>query len=130
MLGATLVAVAVALGCGSDERKFSADDFVHEANGHGADLRLGEPLSASDPDTELYALSFSGSPSAGTAAEGAGGSLRVTDGSAAAKQEFGRCQRASLICFRAANVVVNLQQEASPRDLARLSRAVRAMQSD
>ena len=73
-------------------------------------------------------MSFSGSGLPDTAPEGSGGSLRVTDSASDAEGEFRRCQEAGLICFRAANVVVAFQEGVDPRDLARLGRAVKAMQ--
>jgi hypothetical protein len=127
VLMTALLATASLGACSSDQREFSADDFVHDANRHGAELKLGEPLSAGDSDAELYALSFRGM-GAGPAPEGSGGSLRVTDSSSDAEGEFSRCQEAGLICYRAANVVLALQEGAEPRNIARLGRAVKAMQ--
>jgi hypothetical protein len=133
-LGALLVAALLAAGalggCGSDEREFSADEFVREANDHGAGLELGESLTGSDSGAELYELTFSSNSATGEAAEGTGGSLRVTDTTQDAEGEFNRCQEAGLICYQAANVVVNLQQEIEPRMLDRLGRAVKALKSD
>jgi hypothetical protein len=137
--GLALAAAALA-GCGPDERTFSAEEFVREANGHGADLELGEPLSTSDPNVQLYALitgrKGASAPSGVTpqsasagAPEGTAGSLRVTESSDAAESEFDRCEQAGLLCFRAANVVAILQEEAEPAQLTRLRRAVRAMKT-
>jgi hypothetical protein len=128
MLVAALLAAASLGACGSDQREFSADDFVHDANRHGAELKLGEPLTADDPGAKLYAVGFSGTARPGTAPEGSGGSLRVTDSTSDAESEFGRCQEAGLICFRAANVVLAVQEGTDPRNLDRLGRAVKEMQ--
>jgi hypothetical protein len=138
----TVAAAALLAGCGSDERSFSADEFVAEANRNGAHLELGVPLSTSDTGDELYALEV-GSSDEPVKEQGlpedhgelehehAGGSLRVSDSTEDAEAEYSRCEgAATLLCYRAANVVVILEEGAEPRDLRALETAIRAMESE
>jgi hypothetical protein len=140
-----LVAVAAAAmlaGCGSDERSFSAEQFVAEANRNGARLELGVPLSTSDTGDELYALEVGhadepakqqGLPENGGELEHehAGGSLRVSESAEDAEAEYNRCEAAAtLLCYRAANVVVILEEGAEPGDLRAVESAIRAMETE
>jgi hypothetical protein len=110
-------ALALAASSCSEERTLSADEFVADVNEQGVELTLGEPLSASDEDKEIYEIELE--PLAGAPAppdeEGAGhahtgGSLYVYDDTAAADEEMQACQAAAdLVCYRAANVVVILE---------------------
>lgn len=130
------VAVLLAGGCGSDEREFSAEEFVEEANSHGAGLELGEALETTD-DAELYAVTVEPleehaqgeEPEAGHAH--GGGSLKVAEDEAAAEAEYARCEETRLLfCYRAANVALVFQQEAEPDTLGQVANALRAMQDD
>jgi hypothetical protein len=138
----TAAAAALLAGCGSDERSFSAEEFVAEANSNGAHLELGVPLSASDTGDELYALEVGPSDEpvkkqglpedpGKHSDEHGGGSLRVSDSAEDAEAEYSRCEAAAtLLCYRAANVVVILEEGAEPRDLRALETAIRAMESE
>ena len=137
LLGTALACAASALAaCGSGERAFSAQEFVDEANAHGANLVLGEPLSTTGT-AELYALRVE-APASGSDAtdlpspgeESGSGSLRVEDSSAAAEDEYRRCDEAGLFCYRAANVVLVFEADADPDSLADLARAIRALRGD
>jgi hypothetical protein len=140
-----LVAVAAAAllaACGSDERSFSAEEFVAEANRNGAKLELGIPLSTSETGDDLYALEVGSADEHAKEQElpreqgelgheHAGGSLRVSDSVADAEAEYGRCEAAvTLLCYRAANVVVILEEGSEPRDLRALESAIRAMEAE
>jgi hypothetical protein len=132
------IAVAMCLGaamagCGGDgEPTFGAEEFVEAANRNGAGLELGEPLTAAGGEGEIYGVSLRSPPGGdgGGEPEHGGGSLRVTDSTQAAEEEHARCEgAASLLCFRAANVVVILEDDVHPAGLARLTDALRAMES-
>jgi hypothetical protein len=139
---ARLALAAVALlglalpGCGSGERSFSAEEFVAEANAHGANLELGEPLSTSEADVELYSLTIVEPPGGEEIGKGpaiehehGGGSLRVTDTVDEAEAEVSRCEQAvSLFCYRAANVVLIFEQDAEPEALSEVVGALRALE--
>lgn len=134
---AAALSVATALvvaGCG--EREFSASEFVEEANSHGAGLELGDPLQSSREDTEVYAVEVE--PVAATGELGAdahdahgGGSLTVTADSEAGAAEYERCEGAvTLICYRAANVVLALEDELGPDELVGVDGAIRSLASE
>jgi hypothetical protein len=135
---AALACVALALAaCGSGERTFTAQEFVDDANAKGAHLALGEPLSTSEADTELYALRVE-APDSGDGGtdlpalgdEAGSGSLRVEGSSGAAEAEYERCEQAGLLCYRAANVVLVFEADVDPDSLAELARAIRALKAD
>jgi hypothetical protein len=134
------LAVLLAGGCGSDEREFSAEEFVEEANSHGAGLELGEALETTD-DAELYAVTVEHAeaeeeehaeaeePEAGHAH--GGGSLKVAEDAAAAEAEYARCEETRLLfCYRAANVALVFQPDAEPDALGQVANALKAMQDD
>lgn len=138
---AALAAVAIAAGgCGGDgERSFDAEGFVEEANRNGAGLELGAPLTDVDSEDEIWALELRSqeedeeeeADEHDDEQEHAGASLRVTDGVSAATAEHERCERAAdLLCFRAANVVLLVEQGAPPQAVASLTAALSAMQSE
>jgi hypothetical protein len=139
-LALALAALALA-ACGSDERTFTAQEFVDEVEARGVTLELGRPLSTTDPGTELYDVEVVHAeegdrpePEHGAAEPGlehSGGSLRVTEDADEAEEEFRRCEAAvSLLCFRAANVVLVFEQEADPESLAELTVALRGLESE
>lgn len=133
---AAALAVLALSACGSDERSFSAEEFIEEANAHGANLELGEPLSTSDADVELYSLTIDEPPGGEEIGEGpaieaehGGGSLRVTESVDEAEAELSRCEQAvSLFCYRAANVVLIFEQDAEPEALSAIAGALRALE--
>jgi hypothetical protein len=130
---AALAASALALaasGC-TEERKLSADEFVADVNEQGVALTLGEPLHTEDEGKELYAVTLepleAGKPAGqeeeqggeethgreeGRGHEDGGGSLGVFDSNGAADEGMKACESAAdLLCYRAANVVVILEEE-------------------
>jgi hypothetical protein len=142
---AKLVLSAVAglaiAACGSSEPTFTAQEFVDELEARGATLELGQELSTDDPDAELYAVEIRESAGHEAAEERAaeeehghthsGGSLRVTESESAAEDELQRCEGAvTLLCYRAANVVLVFEQEADPEFLAELTVAISALGSE
>ena len=124
---------AVLASCGAGERTFDAEAFVTEANEHGAGLVLGPTLRSSREDADVRDLSLTepDGGSAGGEEAHAGGSLTVLEDGDAALAEHERCETsASLICFRAANVVMIFEGSLAPADHSRLVDALRAMVSD
>jgi hypothetical protein len=130
---ATFAAATLAAGCGDGERTFTAPEFVAEANRNGAALELGAPLTVAAGDDEVYGIAIAsrgGNGRAEATGEHGGGSLRVTDDDAAAADEHARCESAaSLICYRAANVVLIFEPGTAARDLARVEAAIRGMET-
>jgi hypothetical protein len=124
-LAAAIAILAAALAAGCGETTFDAPGFVEEANSHGAGLHLGEQLLSTDPEREVFAVELT----AAVAASGhGGGSLAITDGDDAALAEFRRCESAvTLLCYRAANVVLLFESEIPAEGLARVEGAIRAM---
>ena len=115
----------LAAGCGG-ERTFDAEEFVSELNEHGAGIELAEPLSSQDPAQEIHAVALA---SSATQVHG-GGSLSVSEDIAAAEAEHGRCESAAtLICYRASNVVLRLE-EVSPAQQEQIESAFRALEDE
>jgi hypothetical protein len=116
---AALAAAALALAASScsEERTLSASEFVADVNEQGVELTLGEQLSTSDEEREIYEIELEplpGAPAPPGDEEGghahAGGSLYVYDDTAAAEDEIQACRAAAdLVCYRAANVVAILE---------------------
>ena len=135
---AALGLAAATGGCGEGERTFTAPEFVAEANRNGAELELGASLTVTAGDDEVYGVAIEGGAAAdhgregvGEGSEHGGGSLRITDDGGAAEDEHERCEStASLICYRAANVVLILEPGTPATDLARIERAIRRMETN
>src|SRR5687768_3501157 len=133
LLAPIVAAALAAAGCGSGERDFSAEDFVEEANSHGAALELGAPLETPQDGAELYEVTFvephGAEPGHGELEGAHGGTLRVTSDADAGEAEYARCEEtASLFCYRAANVVLVFDEEAEPDSLAQIATALKSMQ--
>ena len=137
-LGLVGLLAAVALAACGEEQTFTAQEMVEEVNEHGAGIRLGEPLTTSQENLELYGIRLSGAPAApstpGTDQASppvdvhAAGSLTITEGDDEAVVEYERCESAaSLVCFRAANAVLILEDTVPNQDLARIEAAISAM---
>ncbi len=123
-----LIAFLIA-GCGG-ERSFEADEFVEEANGEGAALILGEPLTSLEQGADVYVVSFEDAPAPEVSAGRvhSGGSLVVTEDADAATAEFQRCQGAvTLTCYRAANVVLYFDAEPTEPHVAKVDAAIRGL---
>ena len=125
---------ALALGGGCGETTFDAAGFVEEANENGASLELGEPLLTEREEVEVHAVeirpaSATGELGAGHAGEEhVGGSLIVSEDGEAAEAEFARCDGAvTIVCYRAANVVLAVEGDPSSAELVGIDGAIRAM---
>jgi hypothetical protein len=126
LITASIMAVVLtASACG--ETTFDAPGFVQEVNSNGAELRLGDELLATADDREVFAVELAESGEAG-AEEGhahGGGSLTVTADADAALAEFERCESAvSLLCYRAANVVIAFEDVIAPEQLEPFEAAI------
>ena len=132
LFAASVVSAAVLAlaACGSGERTFSAQEFVDAANANGAGLTLG----GEQAGAQIYALRVEAEPASGRAPalgqEAGSGSLRVEESSDAAEDEYARCDRAGLFCYRAANVVLVFEADVDPSSLVDLVRAIRELKTD
>lgn len=126
---------AGALGCGGD-RELSAEELVAEYNANAlanSSLELGEELlSTAAAPGEVFALTLelpdplAAEPSEDAAHLGSG-SLVVLDDEAEGLIEFNRCERsASLICYRAANVVLRFE-DLDPSGQSAVARTLQAV---
>jgi len=124
---ALLTALALAAAACGGERTFEPEEFVEEANSKGAGLELGEPLISTREGLEVYELRLIAAVQA-TRKEHASGSLIVAEDPEKALAEYHRCEAAAtLICYRAANVVLALEGGESAPGLASVDRAIRAL---
>lgn len=128
-LAAAALTLSVA-ACGSDDA-FTAEEFIGEANQHGAGLVLGSRLESGREETTIYEVAFAetGDP-ANAGHDHGGGSLTVLEDGDAGLAEYERCESAvSLVCFRAANIALFFEGDVAPAEIARLEEALRAMAS-
>lgn len=115
-IAAVLAGMTLVVGGCTEERTFSAEEFVEEVNAQGVEMHLGEELSTTEADAELHAVELEpliGAPEVSGEEEHAhaGGSLAVYDDTAAAEDRLEECEAAAdLLCYQAANVVVILEQ--------------------
>jgi hypothetical protein len=127
------LAAALLTGCGG-EPTLTASEFTDRINAEGVSIELGQQLSTSGGAEELYAVRLppvpgEPKPPAGSEAEpGASGSLYVFDDTGGAEDQLEACQAsAGLLCYRAANIVVVLDEESSPIEARRLGVAIRRL---
>jgi hypothetical protein len=137
--GAACVLAAITLAACGSGGTFTAQKLVDEVNQHGAGLRLGEPLETTQEETEIYAIRLEGSApavpptgeSSAPADVHAGASLTIAEDNDAALAEYARCETAvSLLCFRAANALLILEDTTPAADIARVEDAISALASD
>lgn len=127
--------VALALtGCGTAYD--DAQSFVDAVNAEGAGLELGPSLSTSNPEHQIYAIELEGGRDKEEMREGGqaylgGGSVTVTAGEDEARREYEECETAvSLLCYRAGNVALMLEDEVGPAERDRIDAAISALASD
>jgi hypothetical protein len=127
------IAILLATACG-DERSFEPEEFVQEANAEGAGLILGEPLTSIEEGVDVYSISFEEEPGEREAPGEhghSGGSMIVTGSAEAAKEEYARCeQTVTLVCYRAANVVLFFDTERGDEHVAKVDSAIRALETE
>jgi len=133
----TLAAAAAALAlaaCGA-----AYDDpqaFVDAANAEGAGFELGPSLDTTNPDNRIYAITVRGALDPHEGAEPGqaslgGGSITVTPGEDEARAEYEECEGAvSLLCYRAGNVALMLENEIDPGVRERVDAAISALASN
>ena len=121
-------------GCGSSSRTLTASEFIDRINAEGVSIILGQQLSTSGGADELHevrlpALPGEPKPPPDSEAEpGASGSLYVFNDVGGAEDQVEACQAsAGLLCFRAANIVVVLDEQSSPLEAQRFAVAVRRL---
>ena len=134
---AVSLSLAATLGACGGEREFSAEEFVEEANANGAALELGAALESTRADAETFAVSLSeGEREPAHEQDDAGhahggGSLTITADAEAGLAEYERCEAApTLLCFRASNAVLLLEDSLPADELAPIEAAFRAMATD
>jgi hypothetical protein len=127
------VAAAVVAGCGA-ERTFTASEFVQQVNEQGVTMRLGAQRPAGGGAERLYAVKLPplpGEPQPPPGSEsgpGASGSLYVFGDPGGAEHQFEACQDATgLVCFRASNIVVVLDEESGQLEPRRLAIAIQRL---
>jgi hypothetical protein len=129
----SLTAIAAALlaaGCGGGEKEFDAESVVAQLNDAGAGLTLGETLPATAEGVDVRVVTFGSAPGVAAGDELGAGAVVILDDAAAAGEEFDRCQAAvDFTCYRAANAVLRFTAMTQDEQ-ARVTEAVRAMESD
>jgi hypothetical protein len=127
------LALALAAGCGS-EATLTASEFIDQINAEGVSIELGQRLASGGDAEELYAVEMpplpgEPKPPPGTeSVRGAGGSLYVFGDAGGAENQLEACQASGgLLCYRASNVVVVLDEESSPLAARRLAVAIKRL---
>jgi hypothetical protein len=120
---AALASALVLAGCGGgDETEFDAEGFVDALNAGGAGLELGDELANTQEGVEVRAVKVT---------RAGGGSIVVAADEEAGRAEHARCEAAvTLLCYRAANVVLLLEDELAPPERMRLEAAFTALAED
>jgi hypothetical protein len=133
--GAALLTLAVSAlllgGCGGGEPTLTASELVQRVNEEGVEMRLGKQLPAGGDADRLYAVHLPplrGQVAASPASEagpGASGSLYVFGDSGGARRQFDSCRDAAgLLCYRASNIVVVLDEDSGRLEAQRLAVAM------
>ena len=120
LAAAFLFATVAVAGCGS-ERTFTASEFAEEVNEQGVEVRIGRQLQSSEGN-ELHEITLPRLPGLPPPApgehadehgdkEGALGTLYVFDDADGAEEQLAACRNsATLVCYRAENVVVLFEE--------------------
>ena len=132
---ALLVACLFMAGCGG-EQTFSASEFIGRINAEGVSIELGRQLPSGGNAKELYAVTLPplpGEPAPPRGSEGdpgASGTLYVFGDTGGADDQLDGCRGSGgLLCFRAANLVVVLDDEGSGLEAQRLAVAMKRLAS-
>jgi hypothetical protein len=133
LLGLLALASALIAGCGS-QPNLSASEFIDRINAEGVSIVLGERLATSGGADEVYGVELPplpGEPKPAPGSEagrGASGSLYVFGDTGGADDQLEGCRASTgLICFRAENIVVVLDEESSRLEAQRLAVAVKRL---
>jgi hypothetical protein len=125
-----LCSLGLLAGCGTSHN-LTASEFIDRINAEGVTIVLGQRLASSGDAKELYAVKLpplrgEPKPPPGSDGErGAAGSLYVFGDVGGAEDQLKACQAATgLLCYRAQNIVVVLDEESSPIEARRLGVAI------
>jgi hypothetical protein len=109
------IAGLLTAGCGGSQT-FTASEFVDRINAEGLSVELGRRLESGGDAKELFAVRLPplrgerAPPQAANSGAGARGSLYVFSDTGGAEDQIDACHRSGgLLCFRAANIVVVLE---------------------
>jgi hypothetical protein len=135
---AALLALTLPLvGCGDGSQTLTASEFVDRINAEGVTIELGGRLATSGEASELYAVELPplpGEPKPAPGSEGepgAGGSLYLFEDGGGAEDQLRACQGSGgLLCFRAENIVVILDEESSRLTAQRFAVAMQRLRSE
>jgi hypothetical protein len=121
------------IGCGSTQM-FTASEFVDRINAEGVSIALGRQLPNGGDAKELYAVTLPplpGEPAPPRGSEGdpgASGTLYVFGDTGGADDQLDGCRGSGgLLCFRAANIVIVLDDEGSGLEAQRLAVAMKRL---
>jgi len=126
---AGLIAVLIVAGAAAavvlwddDGGNFTTKSFIEAVNANGAGISLGDRLFSDRENKEVWAVRLGGRPdSGGEGGGGTGGSLSVFHETEAAARELRRCRSAgTLLCIRAENVILTLEEDARGASIQRL----------
>jgi hypothetical protein len=137
-LGASVVLAALTLAACGSEKSLTASEFVDQVNEQGVSLELGRQLPAGSDADAVHAVTLPRLPGEPrpvpdreSSGHGPNGTLYVYGDSGGAGEELDACRASGgLLCFRAANVVVVLDQQESGISAQRLSLAIQRLASD
>lgn len=132
-LASLMLAGALVAGCGSTSR-LTASEFIDRINAEGVSIELGKRLAGSGGAEELFAVELpplAGEPKPPAGSEsgrGASGSLYVFGDTGGAEDQLEACRASSgLICFRAENIAIVLDEESSRLEAQRLAVAIKRL---
>jgi hypothetical protein len=138
-LVAASVVLAVGLaaaGCGS-EKTFTAEELTQQVKQQGVSIRLGRQLPGGGGADRVYAINLPrlpGQPAPPPDEEGGrgpNGTLYVYGDAGGAGDKLDACRAAGgLLCFRASNIVIVMDQEAAGIEAGRLGLAIRRLASE
>jgi hypothetical protein len=124
----------VSLAACGGEPTLTASEFIDRINAEGVSIVLGQQLASGGDADELFAVRLPPLPGEpkpppdSEADRGASGSLYVFGDTSGAEEQLEACQAsAGLLCFRASNVVVVLDEQSSPLEARRLAVAVQRL---
>jgi hypothetical protein len=130
---ALIVACLLMAGCG-DGQTFTASEFVDRINAEGVSIELGRQLQSGGNAKELYAVTLPplpGEPAPSRGSEGgrgASGTLYVFGDTGGADDQLDGCRGSGgLLCYRAANIVVVLDDEGGGLEAQRLAVAMKRL---
>lgn len=122
----SVLALGGFLGCG---KTFGAQEFVEDANSHGAGLELGRELPTGQSGKKTYAVELARKPGDPVVPEvgdhGTAGALSVYDDADDANRGTAECEAGGdLLCYQAGNVVIVFEGGAPNIAHTRLATAI------